>query len=138
MRSIVFDGLQTTSKIMLGVPAARIGDLIEARKAVIVTDSRVWALHGHLLSDCKVVKVPPGEQSKTLTTVNAIYEDLLQEGIDRSSFIIGFGGGVVCDMAGFVASTYLRGLPFAFIPTTLLAQVDASVGGKNGVNLNGY
>ena len=58
--------------------------------------------------------------------------------MDRHSFIIGAGGGIVCDIAGFAASTFMRGVPFAFAPTTLLAQVDASIGGKNGVNFKGY
>jgi 3-dehydroquinate synthase len=70
--------------------------------------------------------------------VRDIYHRLVDLKADRSTFILGIGGGVVCDICGFVASTYMRGLRFAYIPTTLLAQVDASVGGKNGVNLSGY
>jgi 3-dehydroquinate synthase len=79
-----------------------------------------------------------GEQIKNIDTVERIYEFFLENNVDRSSFVVGIGGGIVCDITGFAASTYLRGIPFGFVPTTLLAQVDASIGGKNGVNFRGY
>jgi 3-dehydroquinate synthase len=79
-----------------------------------------------------------GETIKTLATVEKIYQKLLEFEHDRSSFVVAIGGGIVCDIAGFAASTYLRGIKFGFVPTTLLAQVDASVGGKNSVNFQGY
>jgi 3-dehydroquinate synthase len=79
-----------------------------------------------------------GEDEKNLDSVEHIYHRLLELEADRSTVITGFGGGIVCDITGFAASTYMRGLRFNFIPTTLLAQVDASIGGKNGVNLSMY
>jgi 3-dehydroquinate synthase len=79
-----------------------------------------------------------GEQHKTLNTVAQIYEKLLEREADRSTFLMGVGGGVVCDIVGFAAATYLRGVRFGFVPTTLLSQVDAAVGGKNGVNFKGF
>ena len=79
-----------------------------------------------------------GETNKTLATAQRLYGELLNLGADRSTFILGFGGGIVTDVTGFVASTYMRGLSFGFVASTLLAQVDASVGGKNGVNFEGY
>ncbi len=81
------------------------------------------------------VKVPAGETAKSLKTVQACYDQLAQHRLERKSFIVALGGGVVGDLAGFVAATYLRGIGFIQIPTTLLAQVDSSVGGKVGVNL---
>ena len=78
---------------------------------------------------------PAGEQAKTLKNVQACYDQLAKHRIERGSFIVALGGGVVGDMAGFVAATYLRGIDFVQVPTTLLAQVDSSVGGKVGVNL---
>ena len=81
------------------------------------------------------ITVPDGEEVKTLATVERIYNGLLDAGAERSTAIFALGGGVVGDMAGFAAATYLRGVPFVQVPTTLLAQVDASVGGKTGVNL---
>jgi 3-dehydroquinate synthase len=73
-----------------------------------------------------------------LETVTTIFNQLVDMEVDRSTLILGIGGGIVCDIAGFVASTYMRGTPFGFVSTTLLSQVDASVGGKNGVNFGGY
>ena len=66
------------------------------------------------------------------------YENFMDNGVDRDTFLVGVGGGVVCDITGFAASTYLRGLRFGFVPTTLLAQADASVGGKNGINFKSF
>lgn len=109
------------------------------KKIAIITDERVRDLYGSLFpSSAVTIEMGRGEQFKTLRTVELIYEGFLEHRVDRSWLIVGIGGGIVCDVAGFAASTYLRGLSFAFVPTTLLAQVDASMGGKNGVNLRGY
>src|SRR3712207_6471141 len=82
----------------------------------------------------KVIK--PGESSKHISNIPAIYEDLVQKSISRSDLIIGLGGGVVGDLAGFIAATYLRGVAYVQIPTSLLAQVDSSVGGKTAVDID--
>jgi len=82
-----------------------------------------------------LIVVPAGENSKSLKSVQACYDQLAANRLERKSFIVALGGGVVGDLAGFVAATYLRGIPFVQVPTTLLAQVDSSVGGKTGVNL---
>ena len=82
-----------------------------------------------------LITVPAGETAKSLKTVQACYDQLAAHRLERTSFIVALGGGVVGDLAGFVAATYLRGVPFVQVPTTLLAQVDSSVGGKVGVNL---
>ncbi len=80
------------------------------------------------------IDIPDGEEFKTLATVNTVYDALMVAGFDRGCGLLALGGGVVGDLAGFVAATFLRGIPFVQIPTTLLAQVDSSVGGKTGVN----
>lgn len=85
--------------------------------------------------DATLVTVPAGETAKSLKTVGFCYDQLARHRLERKSFIVALGGGVVGDLAGFVAATYLRGIPFVQVPTTLLAQVDSSVGGKTGVNL---
>ena len=82
-----------------------------------------------------LISVPAGEKSKRLAVVEKCYDQLATHRLERKSFIVALGGGVVGDLAGFVAATYLRGIPFVQVPTTLLAQVDSSVGGKTGVNL---
>ena len=113
------------------------------RRCAIITDKNVAKHYAtaaatslrHAGFDPFTVTVPPGETAKSLKTVNACYDQLAAHRLERKSFIVALGGGVVGDLAGFVAATYLRGMPFVQVPTTLLAQVDSSVGGKVGVNL---
>ena len=88
-------------------------------------------------ADFEVLEVPPGEESKSLEVAANLWSVLLEYGADRNSLIINVGGGVVCDLGAFIASTYKRGIPFVNVPTSLLAMVDASVGGKNGINFEG-
>jgi len=118
-------------------------DLSLGKKGVILTDTNVGPKYAEIvrksLTECntqvEVIEIPAGENSKSIQTAQSLWENLLKKGLDRSSFIITLGGGVVGDLGGFVAATYLRGIPFIQIPTTLLAQVDSSVGGKVGINL---
>jgi len=105
---------------------------------VLLVDEHVLCEHQDLFKSYRCISVPSGEKYKNLHTVENIYRELVNLELDRSSLLVGVGGGLVTDVAGFVASTYLRGLPFGFISSTLLGQVDASIGGKNGVNLDGY
>lgn len=108
-------------------------------KLFVVTTDDVWSLHGEALQDglnnVHVLYFPGGEANKRLNAVEQLAEQMLQFGADRTSVIIGFGGGIVTDVAGFLAAIFMRGVPVLQIPTTLLAQVDAAVGGKTGVNL---
>jgi 3-dehydroquinate synthase len=138
MRSLDFTGGTGSSRILLGATFEQLGELCDREKTTIIVDKNVLNLHRKTLSPYRLIEIEPGEQHKTLETVDAIYEHFLEWELDRSSTIVGVGGGMVCDMSGFAASTYLRGIPFGFVPTTLLALVDASVGGKNGVNYHGY
>ncbi len=102
----------------------------------IVTDSNVGPLYANQIADADcVVTVPAGEQHKTLATIATIYDALLAAGLDRKGTVVALGGGVVGDMAGFAAATYMRGVDFVQCPTSLLAMVDASVGAKTGVDL---
>lgn len=125
-------------ELIIGETVGQLGNYCKTEKIVIITDSNVRKLHGGLFPKCELIEIGTGEGIKTIETVNAIYEQLLEHEIDKSAIIIGIGGGIVCDITGFVATTYLRGIRFGFVPTTLLAQVDASIGGKNGVNFKGY
>ncbi len=118
----------------------------EERRLCIVTDSRVDELYGEALfsllsGKCrKLVKYafPQGEENKNLDTVKEIYRFLIEEQFDRKDMLLALGGGVVGDTTGFVAATYLRGIDFVQLPTTLLAQADSSIGGKTGVDFDGY
>jgi len=112
--------------------------LPENRKTIIITDENIYHYYREKFSEYPVIKIGTGESVKVLNTVQNIIGQLIQLEADRSSMILGIGGGIVCDITGFVASVFMRGVSFGFISTTLLSQVDASVGGKNGVNLEGY
>ncbi len=138
MRHLHVEGRSGRSLIAVGDSLARLQSYCDSTRCVIVTDPTVHSLHGLHFPSWPVVEMGVGEEAKTLETVESVYDAFLKLGLDRASMIVAIGGGIVCDVAGFAASTYLRGLPFGFVPTTLLAQVDASVGGKNGVNLHGY
>ncbi len=115
---------------------ARLRDLDP--EPVLLVDANVRRLHPGLFEGFRTLEVPAGERHKTLETVEKLYRELMQMDTDRSALLVGVGGGLTTDVAGFVATTYLRGVPFGFVSTTLLGQVDASIGGKNGVNLEGY
>ncbi len=125
--------------------AAFLRERTRSTHAVIITDTNVDELYadalGDLLTadqwDVHVLVVDPGEASKAAQIAEELWETMLEEGADRQSAVVAVGGGVVGDLAGFVAATYARGLQFFQIPTTLLAQVDSSVGGKVGINLPG-
>ena len=116
------------------------------RKICIVTDSNVGPLYESAVeevlrkvsSDISVFTFEAGEMNKNLDTVSSLYQTLIQNGLDRKSLLVALGGGVVGDLTGFGAATYLRGIDFIQIPTTLLAQVDSSVGGKTGVDFQQY
>ena len=116
------------------------------RKICVVTDSNVDPLYGEEMVNClkgvssKCVKYvfPAGEDNKTLDNIKELYKFLIEEHFDRKDILVALGGGVVGDMTGYAAATYLRGIDFIQVPTTLLAQVDSSVGGKTGVDFDGY
>ncbi|MFR8531183.1 MAG: 3-dehydroquinate synthase, partial [Anaeromassilibacillus sp.] len=113
------------------------------KKAVVITDTHVAPLYLERIStslrnagfDVTSCAFPAGEPSKRLSTIEGIYGHMAQAHITRSDFAVALGGGVTGDMAGFAAASYLRGIPFVQVPTTLLSQVDSSVGGKTGVDL---
>ncbi len=127
------------SEVVIGEALPRLkGFLPEGRRVVVVTDENVYRHYADAIDRYEKIVIGLGEKNKTLDTLAKIYSELLALGADRETFVLGFGGGIVTDIAGFAASTYMRGLRFGFIASTLLAQVDASVGGKNGVNFEGY
>jgi 3-dehydroquinate synthase len=122
---------------------ARVGEFLPSRsgKTFVVTTQDVWQLHGPAIETAisgrpfEVLFFPGGESRKRLAEVEVLAEHMLATGGDRSSVVIAFGGGIVGDVAGFLAAIFMRGVPVIQVPTTLLAQVDAAVGGKTGVNL---
>jgi len=136
---------RTTYPVLIGAGLARALPRLLSEHGVtgqrlLVSSARIWRLHGARLRQALAPRDRPalmadGERAKTLATVESLYEHCTRRGLDRSATIVACGGGVVGDVAGFAAATYLRGVRLVQVPTTLLAQVDSSVGGKVGVNL---
>ena len=138
METLEINGSTGKSTLLIGETLKNLSTYLPASQTIVITDGNVRQLYGNQFPESFVIEIGMGERIKTLDTVQDIYGELVAHEADRTVFIVGIGGGIVCDMAGFVASTYLRGVRFGFVATTLLAQVDAGVGGKNGVNFSGY
>ena len=126
------------SEIYIGPTADILSGVLPEGRVIVVSDATIDRLYHPLLAPYDTVLIGAGESIKTLQTVESIYRRFIELGADRSTFVLAVGGGIVTDVAGFAAATYMRGLSFGFVSTTLLGQVDASVGGKNGVNVDGY
>jgi len=120
----------------------RCAELGLGSRVALITNPTVNAIYGETArrslaeAGCAVtlIQIPDGEEYKNSATLSAVYDELIEAGLDRKSFVVALGGGVVGDLAGFAAATYLRGIPFVQVPTTLLAQVDSSVGGKTAID----
>ena len=130
--------IKDRSRVVVGNVGELLPALLPHKRVVVVSDTNIDRHYHSLIEPYDHVLIGLGEASKTLLTLDAIYRRFIELGVDRSCFVLAIGGGIVTDVAGFAASTFMRGLEFGFISTSLLGQVDASVGGKNGVNVDGY
>ncbi|HMN04065.1 MULTISPECIES: 3-dehydroquinate synthase [Geobacter] len=127
---------------IIGTIGAVCRDAVAGRRVAVVTNTTVGPLYAGGVADSLTaagfnvlrIEIPDGEEHKTSATLNRVYDRLVNGGLTRDSLVVALGGGVVGDLAGYAAATYLRGIPFVQVPTTLLAQVDSSVGGKTGIN----
>ena len=138
MKTIQIKGGTGDTAVLVGESIDRLTAYVPVENTIVITDTRVAEIYGKRFPPCKVITIGMGESIKRLETAQNIYRQLLAFGADRSTFLVGIGGGIVCDITGFAASTFMRGVRFGYVATTLLSQVDASVGGKNGVNFQGY
>jgi len=138
MQTIRINTDSKVSNILIGESLSNLPNYFPPGKTIIITDTNIQRLYGHVFPHVPVISIGLGETNKTIGTLDGIFDKLVEYEADRSTFIVAIGGGIVCDVAGFAASIYMRGLPYGFVSTTLLSQVDASVGGKNGVNFRGY
>lgn len=113
-------------------------ELTSKQQTVLVTDENIFQLHNEKFEGWKTIVIKAGEEFKQQPAVDYIISELIKLEADRKTVVVGIGGGVVTDITGYAASIYMRGLKFGFIPTTILAMVDASIGGKNGVDVGVY
>ena len=115
-----------------------LNNIVERSSSVIITDENIFQAHRSKFQGWKLIVLPAGEKFKTQATVDHIIQQLIALGADRKFTLVGVGGGVVTDVTGYAAAIYMRGLRFGFVPVSLLAMVDASIGGKNGVDVGPY
>lgn len=136
------DKMQTisikNSTIYIGESYKNIESYLPDAQVVLVTDENVYSHYASFVNEFVHIVIPAGEVVKSWQTVEYIVGKLLDKKADRHTFLLGFGGGVITDIVGFVAAIYMRGIRFGFVATSLLAQVDASLGGKNGINFHSY
>ncbi len=138
MKKVSFTFSAKTTDYYFDGELGRLDTLVDRNHSVLITDENIFNAHKKKLAgwDCIVLK--PGEEFKIQATVDSIIEQLIAFRADRKTVLVGIGGGVITDLTGYVAATYMRGLSFGFVPTTILAMVDASIGGKNGIDVGIY
>jgi 3-dehydroquinate synthase len=117
---------------------SQIKEAIGSAKTIFVTDENVFAAQDKQFRNKSTIVLKAGEEHKNQSTVDSVIKQLIEMEADRKTVLVGVGGGVVTDITGYVASVYMRGIPFGFVPTSLLAMVDASIGGKNGIDVGVY
>lgn len=115
-----------------------LGKIIDKKNTFFITDEHIFKAHESKFRGFQTIVLPAGEEHKIQATVDSIIQKLIQAKADRKSTLVGVGGGVITDLTGYVASVYMRGIRFGFVPTTILALVDASIGGKNGIDVGVY
>ncbi len=138
MKKRNFTFSSTTVNYYFEADFSYIEKLAPKENAVIITDEHVFAKHKKKFKGWNTIVLKAGEQYKVQQTVDGVIDQLLAFGADRKTTLIGVGGGVVTDITGYVAGIYMRGIRFGFVPTSLLAMVDASIGGKNGIDVGVY
>ena len=134
----VFRFSHKTVDVYFDAAFAQIDSLVPPVQTIFITDENVHAAHLSKFEQRKVIVMPAGECHKNQKRADAIIDQLIAYGADRNTFIVGVGGGVITDISGYVASVFMRGISFGFVPTSILAMVDACIGGKNGVDVGVY
>jgi len=138
MKKLVYKFSSQSTQFLFDADFSKLGKLVDKSQSVLITDENVFRLHGSKFNGWDTIVLKPGEEYKVQETVDAVVGQLIKFQADRKTFLVGIGGGVVTDITGYVASIYMRGLSFGFVPTTVLAMVDASIGGKNGIDVGPY
>ena len=137
MEKINIIGNKKKSEVYLDGTFDLLDKLVNKENTIVLTDENILKLYSKDLDGFRKIVLQPGEQNKTLETYQKIINSLIEHQANRRTTLLAVGGGVICDLCGFVASTYMRGMDFGYVSTTILSQVDASIGGKNGLNYDG-
>src|SRR6187551_2703006 len=140
MKKLTYKFSNSSVDYYLAGGISHLKEIVDKDNTIIITDENVYYAHTKRFRNwnwnCIVLK--PGEEFKIQSTVDSVIEQLIEMEADRKTTLVGVGGGVITDITGYVASVYMRGLSFGFIPTSILAMVDASIGGKNGIDVGVY
>jgi len=138
VKKLTYTFSNSSTDYYLAYGISHLKEFVDQKNAIIITDENVFFNHEKRFKNWNVIILKPGEEYKSQQTVDSIIEQLIAIEADRKTTLIGVGGGVVTDITGYAASVYMRGIQFGFIPTTLLSMVDASIGGKNGIDVGVY
>ena len=138
IKKLTYKFSNSSTDYYLAYGISHLKEIVDQKNAVIITDENVYASNRKRFGNWNLIILKPGEEYKTQATVDSIIDQLIAMEADRKTTLIGVGGGVVTDITGYAASVYMRGIKFGFIPTTLLSLVDASIGGKNGIDVGVY
>ncbi|MBS1609135.1 MAG: 3-dehydroquinate synthase [Bacteroidetes bacterium] len=138
MKKLTYKFSNSSVDYYLAGSIAHLKEIVDKNSAIIITDENIYNAHTKRFKGWNTIVLKPGEEFKVQETANTIIEQLIEMEADRKTTLVGVGGGVITDMTGYVASVYMRGIRFGFLPTSLLAMVDASIGGKNGIDLGVY
>jgi 3-dehydroquinate synthase len=138
MKQTTYKFSNSSTSVYFDASLSQLGKVVNKEHAIIITDDHLYKAHAAKFKGWNCIVLKPGEEFKVQATVDAIIGQLIDMEADRKTTLVGIGGGVVTDITGYVASVYMRGLSFGFVPTSLLAMVDASIGGKNGIDVGIY
>ena len=138
MKRIQYQFTNSKTTFYFDTPFSHLKELVDQKHAVIVTDENIFRHHEKKFKGWNTIILKAGEQYKVQATVDTAMEQLIALGADRKTVLIGIGGGVITDITGYAGAIYMRGIKVGFIPTTILAMVDASIGGKNGIDIGVY
>ena len=138
MKKLTYKFSNSSVDYYLAGGISHLKEIVDKDNAIIITDENVYNAHTKRFRNWNCIVLKPGEEYKVQSTVDEVVDQLIEMEADRKTTLVGVGGGVITDITGYVASVYMRGIPFGFIPTSLLAMVDASIGGKNGIDVGVY
>ena len=138
MKKIKVKYSTSVTEIYLDADFPQLKKMVDSKSTVLITDENVYKAHRQRFKGWNVIVLKPGEEYKIQSTADAIIDQLIKLEVDRKSSLVGVGGGVITDITGYVASVYMRGIRFGFVPTSILGLVDASIGGKNGIDVGSY
>ncbi len=138
MKKLTYKFSNSSTDYYFDYGISHLKEIVDQKNSIIITDQDIFNYHQKRFKNWNVIILKAGEEYKVQTTADSVIEELIAMQADRKTTLIGVGGGVVTDITGYVASVYMRGINFGFVPTTLLSMVDASIGGKNGIDVGVY